>query len=112
MSERAVFKKDLIIVAEDGNLYHLKESEYKAHPVEVMADCEARKMIARGLTLGALVPDDLGVPQGGGADDRACCGICYVVNLSALKHFNDGAMNPDNRATVVARRPSAPEPAE
>lgn len=105
MSDRSVFKKDLLIVAEDGNLYHLRESEYKAHPVKVEEDCEARRMIARGLTLGALVPDDLGVPQSG-SDDRACCGICYVVNLSALKHFNDGAMNPDNRATLVSCKTS------
>lgn len=101
-TERPVFKRDLLIVAEDGNLYHLTEAEYKAHPVEVKAGCEARKMIARGLTLGALIPDDLGSVEA--PEERACCGVCFVVNLSALQHFNDGAMNPHNRAQVAPAR--------
>jgi hypothetical protein len=104
--ERPVFKRDLLIVAEDGNLYHLTEAEYKAHPVDVKAGCEARKMIARGMTLGALIPDDLGSVDS--AAERACCGVCFVVNLSALQHFNDGAMNPDNRRQVSPPRDTKP----
>jgi hypothetical protein len=101
-TKRPVFKPDLLIVAEDGNLYHLSEAEYKAHPVEVKAGCEARKMIARGMTLGALIPDDFGTVEA--SQERACCGVCFVVNLSALQHFNDGAMNPDNRRQVEPAR--------
>lgn len=79
------FIKDLVIVADDGNLYYLKEDEwrnpkYRKEPSQFKPGLIY--MIRQNVALGAIPePEDAPTKQA----DNGALGFCYLLNMASLR---------------------------
>src|SRR5262245_37748648 len=83
------FIKDLVIAGDDGKLYYLKESEWKARPVPSSSfDPVIMNALKSGVAL-AAVPEHAADPKAHTFDAKGkpvhALGFCYLVSLASLK---------------------------
>ena len=83
----AKYIKDLFIQGEDGQLYYLTESEWKARPVsdEVVHE-EVKEMIKQGGVV-AVLPEQVDYPTTSPDPDNPIqlLGACFLLNIETLK---------------------------
>ena len=83
------FIKDLVIAGDDGKLYYLKESEWKARAVPLSKfKKEIKDSLQHGVAL-AAIPEDSKSPKAHKFDSKGKpvepLGFCYLVSLASLK---------------------------
>jgi hypothetical protein len=83
------FVKDLVIAGEDGKLYYLKESEWKARPLSVSAFAgDVQQALKTGVAL-AAIPEHEDDPKTHELDAHGKpvhpLGFCYLISLASLK---------------------------
>ncbi len=81
------FVKDLVIAADDGHMYYIKESDWRssAHRFELTDfKPETQDLILSGVALAAVPEkeDDLKAVDTSGPDPL---GFCYIVGLASLR---------------------------
>jgi hypothetical protein len=83
------FIKDLVIAGDDGKLYFLTESAWKAHPMPASAFAPTiSNALKAGVAL-AAVPESAGDPKAHSLDAKGKpvhpLAFCYLVSLASLK---------------------------
>lgn len=83
------FIKDLVIAGDDGKLYYLKESEWKARPMPASAfDSVITNALSAGVTL-AAIPELATSPKEHAFNAKGkpvhTLGFCYLLGLAGLK---------------------------
>jgi len=85
----AKFVKDIVIAGEDGKLYYLKESEWKARPLELSAFAPDIQHALKAGTALAAIPEHEDAPKSHELDAQGKpvhpLGFCYLVSLASLK---------------------------
>lgn len=83
------FVKDIVIAGDDGKLYYLKESEWKARPLKLEAFAADVQHLLKAGTALAAIPEHEDAPKSHPLDAQGKpvhpLGFCYLVSLASIK---------------------------